>query len=129
MSKFPNISDAEWQVMKVLWEKSPLTSTEIIDTLKSDTTWSPKTIHTLISRLVKKEALGVSKDSTFNQYYPLVTEDECRKVETSSFIQKVYAGSLQLLITNFIKDEKLSSEEIDELRRILDEKERNRGEN
>lgn len=122
MSEFPNISNAEWQVMKVLWEKSPLTSTEIIDSLKNDTTWSPKTVHTLISRLVKKEAVGVRKGSPFNQYFSLVTEEECRKVETKSFVQKVYDGSLQLLLKNYIKDEKLSAEEIDELRGILDEK-------
>jgi len=122
MNEFPNISDAEWQVMKVLWEKSPLTSTEIIDSLRNDTIWSPKTIHTLISRLVKKEAVGVRKGSPFNQYFPLVTEEESRKVETKSFVQKVYDGSLQLLLKNFIKDEKLSAEEINELRRILDEK-------
>lgn len=127
MNEFPNISDAEWQVMKVLWEKSPLTSTEIIDSLRHDSTWSPKTIHTLISRLVKKGALGVRKDSPLNRYFPLVTQEECRKVETKSFVQKVYDGSLQMLIANFIKDEKLSSKEIDELSRILDEKEDKKG--
>jgi BlaI family penicillinase repressor len=124
MSDFPNISDAEWLVMKIVWNKSPLTSTEIIDYLKKDTTWSPKTIHTLISRLVKKGALGVDKESTFNKYYPLVTEEECRRVETKSFIKKVYDGSLQLLLANFIKDEKLSTEEINQLRRILDDKDK-----
>lgn len=127
MNEFPNISDAEWQVMKVLWEKSPLTSTEIIDSLRHDTAWSPKTIHTLISRLVKKEALGVRKDTPLNQYFPLVTQEECRKVETKSFVQKVYDGSLQMLVASFIKDEKLSPKEIDELRRILDEKEDRKG--
>ena len=127
MNEFPNISDAEWQVMKVLWGKSPLTSMEIIDSLRPDTTWSPKTIHTLISRSVKKEALGVRKGSSFYQYFPLVTEEECRRVETKSFVQKVYDGSLHLLIANFIKDEKLSSEEIEELRRILDEKDNKKG--
>ena len=96
MKEFPNISDAEWQVMKVLWERSPLTSTEIIDSLRDDTVWSPKTIHTLISRLVKKGAVGVGKDSPLNRYFPLVTQEECRKVETKSFVQKVYDGSLQM---------------------------------
>jgi BlaI family penicillinase repressor len=127
MKEFPRISDAEWQVMKVLWGSSPLTSTEIIAQLKPDTSWSPKTIHTLISRLVKKEAIGVKKGSLSNQYFPLVTEEECRRAETKSFIQKVYDGSLQLLLTNFIKDERLSPEEIDELRRILDAKETKKG--
>jgi BlaI family penicillinase repressor len=123
MKEIPNISDAEWQVMKVLWDKSPLTSTEIIDSLKSDTAWSPKTVHTLISRLVKKEALGVNKNLTFNRYFPLVTQEACRKTQTKTFIRKVYDGSLHLLIANFIKDEKLSQEEIGELKRILEEKE------
>lgn len=126
MNEFPNISDAEWQVMKVLWDRSPLTAAEIINSLRNGFTWSPKTIHTLISRLVKKEALGVSKGSPFNRYFPLVTQEECRRVETKSFIQKVYDGSLQLLIANFIKDEKLSQKEIDELKRILEEKENKR---
>jgi len=127
MVNLPNISDAEWKVMKVLWEKSPLTSTEIINSLKDSTNWSPKTIHTLISRLVKKEVVGVNKDFPVNKYFPLVTEEECRKVETKSFIQKVYDGSLHLLIKNFIKYEKLTSEEINELRRILDEKSKQGG--
>ncbi|AUS96771.1 transcriptional regulator [Clostridium thermosuccinogenes] len=127
MKKLPNISDAEWQVMRVLWEKSPLTSTEIIDALRDSTTWSPKTIHTLISRLVKKEVVGVNKDFSLNKYFPLVTEEECRKVETRSFIQKVYDGSLHLLIKSFIENEKLTSEEIDDLRRMLDEKSKQGG--
>ncbi|AEE95873.1 BlaI/MecI/CopY family transcriptional regulator [Mahella australiensis] len=126
MSNFPNISDAEWRIMKVLWRKSPLTSTEIIDSLRGDTEWSPKTIHTLIGRLVKKKAIGVKRESPLNKYFPLVTQKECRMVETKSFVQKVYDGSLQLLVKSFIKDENLSAEEIAELRRILDEKDGDR---
>lgn len=122
LKEFPRISDAEWKVMKVLWERSPLTSTEIIESLKLDTAWSPKTIHTLISRLVKKKALKVKKESPFYLYYPLITEQKCRRVETESFLQKVYDGSFHLLVANFIKDERLSEEEIEGLKRILDNK-------
>ncbi|WP_461207153.1 BlaI/MecI/CopY family transcriptional regulator [Clostridium sp. DL1XJH146] len=122
MNNFPSISDAEWQVMKVLWDRSPLTSTEIISELKSNNTWSPKTVHTLISRLVKKEAIEVKKGSKFNLFTPIVTQEECSRVETKSFIEKVYNGSIQMMLKNFIKDEKLSSEEIEELRRMLDDK-------
>jgi len=122
MKKLPKISDAEWQVMRVLWEKSPLTSTEIIDFLRDSTAWSPKTIHTLISRLVKKKVIGVNKDSSLYRYFPLVTREECRKEETRSFIQKVYDGSMHLFLKSFIKYEKLTQEEIEELRQLLDEK-------
>lgn len=116
------ISDAEWLVMKVLWQESPLTASYIIENLKPSTNWSPKTIQTLISRLVKKGALAVNKESSLNQYYPLVLEEDCMKEETKSFLQKVYGGSLHLLLTNFVKNENLSPKEIQELRNLLDKK-------
>lgn len=122
MKDLPKISDAEWQVMKALWIKSPITSAEIVDIVKQDTTWSPKTIHTLLSRLVKKGAVEVKKDSPFYQYIPLVSEEDLRKVETKSFIKKIYDGSLSLLISNFIKEENFTPEEIEELKNILEEK-------
>lgn len=118
----PKISDSEWEVMKVLWKKSPLTASEIIEILKEYTSWNPKTIHTLISRLVNKNAIKVKKDAPFYLYCPNVSENDCKKEETRSFIKKVYDGSIHLLISNFIKDEKLSKQEIEELKHILDEK-------
>ena len=122
MNKIPKISDSEWEVMKVLWKKSPLTSSQIIEILKEYSSWNPKTIHTLISRLVNKDAIRVKKGEPFYLYSPNISEEECRKVETKSFIKKVYNGSINLLISNFIKDEKLSWKEIDELKQILDDK-------
>lgn len=108
--------------MKVLWEESPLTTTKIIQVLNETTNWSPKTIHSLISRLVKKEAIGINKESSQYLYFPLVEKADCVMEETRSFVQKVYDGSLKLMIANFIKDEKMSRNEIEELKRILDEK-------
>lgn len=108
--------------MKILWEKSPITSSEIIRILKEYMYWSPKTIHTLINRLVDKDIVEVKKQKPFYLYSPKISEEECRKVETESFLKKVYNGSIHLLISNFIKDEKLSEEEIRELKQILDTK-------
>lgn len=116
------ISDAEWIVMKVLWEDAPLTAAKIIEALSSNKKWSPKTIHSLISRLVKKGALGVNKEMPQYEFYPLVDKRDCILEETRSFIQKVYDGSLHLMLANFIKDEKISEKEIEELQRLLDEK-------
>ncbi|WP_432404832.1 BlaI/MecI/CopY family transcriptional regulator [Wukongibacter sp. M2B1] len=116
----PKISDAEWQVMKVLWKKSPLTAAEIIDTLQPETKWNRKTIHTLIQRLVKKDVLGIKEENPY-MYYPLLEEELCMKEETKTFLEKVYDGSLQLLMTNFLKSEKLSKQEINKLKKLLDE--------
>lgn len=113
------ISDAEWIVIKVLWEKPQLTSTMIIDSLNSKTDWKPKTIHSLIDRLVKKGAVGVNKDCAPYQFYPLLEKKDCVMEETRSFIKKVYDGSLNLMVASFIKNEKLSKDEIEELQKLL----------
>jgi BlaI family penicillinase repressor len=120
ISNLPQISDAEWQVMKVLWYKSPLTASQVISQLEEDTNWSPKTIHTLLNRLVNKEALKVDKSTRPYKYYPLVSQEECVREETKLFLEKVYDGSVGMLLANFIKNEKLSQEEIEELRRLLE---------
>jgi BlaI family transcriptional regulator, penicillinase repressor len=122
MKELPRISDSELLIMKILWRKSDLTASEIIAELSLESDWSPKTIHTLISRLVKKEAIGVDKAGAFYHYSPILTEEECRGAETKSFIHKFYDGSLNLLVTNFLKQESLSKSEIEELQKILNGK-------
>lgn len=116
------ISDAEWLIMKTLWHESPLTASLVVGYLKPDTDWSPKTIQTLIARLVKKGALGVNKEASLNRYYPLLSQEECMRTETNSFLHKVYGGSLHLLLANFVKDDNLSPKDIQELRNLLDNK-------
>lgn len=116
------ISDAEWLVMKVLWQESPITASAVIEYLKPETEWNPKTIQTLIGRLVKKGVLGVNKNAGLNRYFPLVSQEACMREETKSFLDKVYGGSFHLLMANFVKNENLSSKEIEALRNLLDEK-------
>jgi len=122
MKKLPQISEAEWQVMKVLWAKSPLRAIEVIEKLKGSTDWKPKTIKTLLSRLVKKEALAYKEEKNAYLYYPIVSENECAKEETKSFINRVYDGSLNLLVKNFVEEQQLSEDEIKELKKILKDK-------
>lgn len=120
MDKTPKISDSEWQVMKVIWEKSPITSTEIVEILKVRMEWGTTTIYTLINRLVKKEAIGIKEGSSPNVCYPLIEENDLKKEESKFFLKKVFDGSLNLMLVNFLKDEKLSNEEVEELKQILE---------
>ncbi|MBI6875306.1 BlaI/MecI/CopY family transcriptional regulator [Clostridium aciditolerans] len=120
MKKLPKISDSEWEVMKVLWDKSPLTSSEIIEKLKPVTKWSPTTIYTLINRLVKKEAIKIEEGSSPYICYPIISKEDYTKKEYKSFLSKVYNGSLNLMISNIVEEQNLSDEEIDELKKILD---------
>lgn len=122
MEEIPKISDAEWEVMKVLWVSSPMTANDVIQVLEANKDWNPKTVRTLITRLVEKNALGYTQQGRIYSYYPLVNEDECMRYETQSFIRRIYGGSLKPMLVNFLRDEKLTQEDIDELKSILEKR-------
>lgn len=118
----PQISEAEIEVMKVLWELNEATSTQIVEKLDGKSNWKPKTIHTLINRLVAKGAINASKiDGKSYIYSPNISEQEYKSHASKSFLQKLYNGSISLMMASFIKEEKLSKKEIEELKRLLDE--------
>jgi BlaI family penicillinase repressor len=118
----PHITDAEWEVMKVLWAQSPCTANEVIEAMQDQTEWKPKTIRTLLNRLTQKQAIAFSQDNRVYTYYPLVSEGECVKSETQSFLKRIYGGAFKPMLVNFLKEEKLSEEDIKELKSILEDK-------
>ncbi len=122
MKEIPKISEAEWEVLRVLWEKETCTANEVIEALADKTDWKPTTIKTLLARLVKKKAVGFREVDRAYSYYPLVTQSECIKVENRSFLQRVYGGALKPMLAQFIRDENLTTEDIEELKRLLDER-------
>ncbi|GMQ64746.1 MULTISPECIES: BlaI/MecI/CopY family transcriptional regulator [Vallitalea] len=113
------ISESEWKVMKILWDKSPLTSKEIVDYVLEENDWSRKTVHTLISRLANKGVINVAKKNKYYEYSPCISKSDCQIEETKTFLEKVYNGSLQMFLTNFVKNQHLSKEEIAELKSII----------
>jgi BlaI family penicillinase repressor len=122
MADKPRISDAEWQVMQVLWEKSPLTVKEVIKILSKKTAWKSETIRTLINRLTKKKAIDFEKEGRRHYFYPLLSQEECVKADAESFLARSGAALLKPILATFIEKEQLSDEEIAELQRILDKK-------
>ncbi|KPK75221.1 MAG: hypothetical protein AMJ79_12115 [Phycisphaerae bacterium SM23_30] len=123
MKKIPKISEAEWLVMQVLWNTSPLTANDIVDLLSRKIPWKRETIRTLINRLVQKKALSFEKKGRQYHYYPLVTKQECVRAETRSFLKRVHGGSIEPILAAFVQEETLSAEKIARLKRILDGKE------
>lgn len=115
----PKISDAEFEVMKVVWSRSPLSSQEIIDALKGNRSWTPATIKTLINRLLKKGAVAFEKDGKSYLYRPALSKEDCVKSESSSFLNRVFDGALGPLLLHFAKRDDLSKKDMKELRRIL----------
>src|SRR6476469_2161230 len=121
MKKIPRISETEWEVMKIVWATTPCSAGEIIEALGSaDPTWHPKTIKAFLARLVKKKALGFSKEGRAYLYRPLVREVECVDAASESFLSRVFGGSLKPMLAHFVERKKLSAEEVRELKRILE---------
>ena len=105
--------------MKVVWESAPISTNQVTDRLTQTTDWSPKTVHTLLKRLVSKGALSYEKQSRVFIYTPLVEEADYLKQENSHFLQRFYNGNVSDMLTAFIKNDQLSQEDLEELRRLL----------
>lgn len=119
MNQLPQISEAEYQVMKVIWEKAPVSTNEVADYLTQITSWSPKTIHTLLKRLIQKGVLSYTKNSRVFIYTPLVEEADYLKQENSHFLHKFYNGKVSDMLSAFINSNQLSSTDIEEVRKLL----------
>lgn len=120
--KVPSISEAEWEVMNVLWEKAPQTANDVISNLQGQKDWKSKTVRTLLDRLVHKDVVGVNKDQRVYTFYPLYSQDECQRAEAESFIKRIYGGTVKSMLVQFMEEDSLSEEDIEELKSILDEK-------
>ena len=119
MSTLPQISEAEFEIMKVVWKNAPISTTEITERLTKTTSWSPKTIQTLIKRLVNKRVITYEKQSRVFVYTPLVQENEYIGQKSNSFLKRYYNGDITAMLSAYIENDKLSETEIETLRSLL----------
>ena len=122
--KVIKISDAEWQVMTVVWAKAPVPASEIVEALSKQTGWHARTIRTLLDRLVRKKALKILPEGKRYLYQPLITMKEGVRQESQSFLKRVFGGEPAAMLLHLVGEAKLSKEEIKKLKAILERKER-----
>ena len=116
------ISDAEWRAMDVVWGRKAATAAEVVRALAGPSGWRTRTVRTLLARLVAKGALAVAADGNRQVYRPLVTRGRCVREEGRSFVRKVFGGNTAELLVHFLRGADLPPERVEELRRLLDEK-------
>jgi BlaI family penicillinase repressor len=117
-----HISDAEWRVMQVIWERKTATAAEVIVALAPATRWRHRTVRTLLTRLVEKGVLTAEAQGNRYLYRPLVSRSKCIRSESQSFLNKVFGGDAADLLVHFVRHADISPEQIEELKRLLDEK-------
>lgn len=122
-----NLSDGEWKIMNLLWEHES-TITELKNELSGETGWDKHIVITMLSRMEKKGAVAHRDGSRSKVFYPLVTREEVSMQETRGFLQKVYRGSLGMMVNAMVEDQALTEEELRELSDILEQAKRRREE-
>lgn len=121
MKKAPKISDAEWRIMKVLWDAPGGTVNDVADALHKETRWHPKTVRTMMNRLVTKGVLKSVKDQGPYRYTPALSREDCVDTAADSFLDRLFDGALVPMVSHFVRHRKLSAKERAALKKILEE--------
>lgn len=114
------LSDSEWKLMNVLWEKSPLTIMELTAALRAETGWAKNTVITMLSRLEAKGAVHCRQGERAKRYSPALAKKDAARAETESFLGKVYGGSFGLMMSAMVESHGLTPADIAELSAILE---------
>jgi BlaI family penicillinase repressor len=115
--KIAKISDAEYEIMKIIWnEEGEVTTADIVEKLGEDNSWKLTTILTLANRLVDKNVLSLRKEGRINYYSPNISKEEYKSYQANDFIEDMYDGSVKSLIASLYNTKKIKKEDIDELK-------------
>lgn len=120
--KLLQISEAEYEVMKIIWKHAPISTNQVTDILCRTTDWSPKTVQTMLKRLVTKGVLSYEKRSRMFVYSPVFSEEDYLRQKNSSFLDRYYNGKLSAMFSSFLDTEPVSGEELESLRQLLNDR-------
>ena len=119
------ISDAEWQVMKIIWMQGEQTSTDLIRVLAERFDWSKSTIQTLLARLVEKECLTRKKEGKSFVYSALLTLDQSRDLLVQDIKDKVCSRRIKNLLADLIMECDFTQADLEDLEAVISEKKSN----
>ena len=114
------MTTAEWYVMEVLWEESPLPARRIVEILKERINWSQSTTLTILRRMHAKGLVSGNDRKRGNVYSPCLEREYATLEETKDFLNRVYRGSVSMMLSALTEQKSLSKEEIDQLHAILE---------
>jgi BlaI family penicillinase repressor len=116
-----DISAAEWQVMRAVWERQPVGAADVIAALLPETGWSHRTVRTMLARLVEKGALEAAPEGNRYIYRAKVSRARCIRQASRSFLQQVFGGNAEELLLHLVREREITASQIEELKRLLDD--------
>src|ERR1700761_2995918 len=127
MKTIPRISDAEWEILSVLWKKSPLTAAEVFAAI-ANKAWKLNTVRTFLARLEKKGAVrSQDREDDAKWFRPVLSREACVRRESDSFLRRVFEGGTGALLLHFAGNQRLSDRELAELEAMLAQKRKEKG--
>ena len=113
------LQQSDRYIMEKLWEENPRTIMQLYHELKEEQGWSKSTVNTLLNRMVEKGIIYYEEGGKARQYYPAIKQEDAAVAETENFLQRVYKGSVSMMMNTMLKERAFSQEEIEELYEIL----------
>lgn len=114
-----SLTPSEWLLMECLWEHAPCTGREAVEDMRFRAGWSRSTTLTMLRRMTEKGLIECDEEGAVMQYSPLIERNFAVQQETGNFLNRVYNGSVSLLISAMAKEQKLTKSEVAEMQEIL----------
>lgn len=127
MEKLPQISEAEYEIMKIIWDESPISTNDVCNRVPTSHNWSNKTIHTLLSRLAAKHVIAYEQRGRMYYYYPVISQKKYLSQENNHFLDRFYNGEASSLLSSLLSGSRVSDAELEKMYQLIDSK-LNRGE-
>jgi BlaI family penicillinase repressor len=120
MNQKTALTEAEWKIIKLLWDKSPLTMMEITRALEEATGWTKNTVTTLLKRMIQKGTVAIDETGGVKHYLPKVDKEKVTREQTDTLLKRLFSGKASLLVTNLVERGNMTDEEIHEIMKILE---------
>lgn len=116
------LGDAELEIMLILWDaKKPVTSTYILENIRDSRNWVLSTLMTVLARLTEKGFVFCDRSTRTNYYSAVIAEEKYKEQESSSFLQKLYANSVQNLVATLYDSKVIGKADLEELKKFISE--------
>lgn len=119
-----HLSNSEWEIMNIVWESPYVTINQIVERLNEKKFWDKHTVITMLNRMEKKGAVAYRRSLRAKEYYSIISQNDTVMQETEQFLNRVYSGSLSLMVNTFLSNGTVKKESVDELYEIIKKIER-----
>jgi predicted transcriptional regulator len=121
METIPSISQAESEVMEVLWHTSPVSTEDVVAVLQKKHDWQESTIKTLLNRLLNKGAISAEREGRRYLYAPVLQRAQWLSAESEGMLDRLFGGRIAPFVAHFSKHRKLTKRDLAELRRLIED--------